>query len=308
MAIKQFYSMPNDFKTQKTCNDAFEYDIDNLAFIPIEFINQDMCNMATNKSASLIIYVPDKFKTQEMCTYACERNWDTFKFIPDKYKNQRMCNIAFHYNYNDIEYIPNEFKTQKMCDNAFTYYKLLKFIPDKFKTLEMCKEIIKYCPSKSEYIPTIFRTEELWNEINDSRKELFYYLPNLLRKEKMTNYLNKQWDDLNELSDLVMNGKEFNELIKNKNIEFYKLTNLDEVHNGFQFMYGENIDNKLFNPLYNCCEGGIYFTEFKKIHLWRTGHTYKRKVTIPNDDNVWVKIEQDKIKATKLFLGEKEEL
>ena len=105
-------------------------------------------------------------------------------------------------------------------------------------------------------------------------------------------------------------GKLFNKIFKN-NI-FVKLTNMAEIHNGFQFIEGLNVDVIPFNPTNSCTAGGIYFTEFDKIELWidyddnnktnvNSHMYYCRTVTIPDDAQVY--IEKDKVKTDKIILG-----
>ena len=105
----------------------------------------------------------------------------------------------------------------------------------------------------------------------------------------------------------LMTGKEFNKRYGHK--KFYKLTTASENHNGLQFKTGLNIDVHKFNPE-NECEGGIYFSETRKIGLWynSTGElcVYYREVTVPDDAMVY--IEHNKVKANKLILSERKSL
>jgi hypothetical protein len=86
--------------------------------------------------------------------------------------------------------------------------------------------------------------------------------------------------------------------------KFYKLTNKLELHNGFQFVDGINIDTQEFNPSGQCSSGGLYFTELNKIAMWISyrGQTMKyiREVEILDDSLVYV--EKDKFKANKFIL------
>ncbi len=101
-----------------------------------------------------------------------------------------------------------------------------------------------------------------------------------------------------------MTGDDFND--KYAGIEFYKLTNKKEIHNGFQFKTGLNIDTIPLNPNGECNPGGIYFTEFDNILLWINYNGYKmaniRKVIIPNNAKVY--IEKNKFKADQIILDE----
>ena len=58
-------------------------------------------------------------------------------------------------------------------------------------------------------------------------------------------------------------GKQFNEIFKNNT--FYKFTNNKEIHYGYQYVDGLNIDTNEFNiEGGECSKGGLYFT-YKKI-------------------------------------------
>jgi hypothetical protein len=98
----------------------------------------------------------------------------------------------------------------------------------------------------------------------------------------------------------MLTGEQFNE--KYKYHKFVKLTNETENHNSFQFQTGLNIDHVKFNPVGECSQGGIYFTDINKIYIWlhySDKHMYWiRNVTIPDDAQIYV--ETDKFKADKL--------
>lgn len=105
-------------------------------------------------------------------------------------------------------------------------------------------------------------------------------------------------------------GERFNELFPNRS--FVKLTNVNENHRGLQFNDGLNIDFNEFYPSEECQQGGIYFTELDKTHIWLYYNLdigimrFIRKVIIPNDARVYV--EHDKFKADKLILELREEI
>jgi hypothetical protein len=105
----------------------------------------------------------------------------------------------------------------------------------------------------------------------------------------------------------TVSGAQFNKYIKEAKIQLYKLTVESEIHNGFQFRTGLNIDTVRFNPTGCCCPGGIYFCEFSEIVKWLVYNDkvciYYRPVTIP--DSALVYIEEDKFKADQLVLGDR---
>src|SRR5579872_2898330 len=109
-----------------------------------------------------------------------------------------------------------------------------------------------------------------------------------IRMKSYTNLLEKE-----------ITGYVFNNLFGD--ITFFKLTNINEKHNGFQFKDGLNIDTNEFNPIGCCRSGGIYFACENKIWKWVKYNDnvgpmyYVRRVMIPNDARVY--IEKHKFKT-----------
>ena len=103
----------------------------------------------------------------------------------------------------------------------------------------------------------------------------------------------------------VLTGFEFKDTYRN--IKFYKLTNELELHNGFHYVDGLNIDTQKFYPFNQCSSGGLYFTELNKIGMWISygdqNMTYIREVEILDDSLVHV--ENNKFKANKFYLHPK---
>jgi hypothetical protein len=106
----------------------------------------------------------------------------------------------------------------------------------------------------------------------------------------------------------LLAGHEFNKRFPST--VFVKLTNETELHNGFQFKTGLNVDIIKFDPTGECKKGGIYFCEYGKIAMWiRYNQTLcinYRIVTIPDDALVY--IERDKYKADKMILSDKKDI
>ncbi len=111
---------------------------------------------------------------------------------------------------------------------------------------------------------------------------------------------------------LVANNR--NTINEDDDQEYYKLTNLTEVHNGVTFTTGLNVDplESKFDQFKNkkCGPGGFYFCKKSEIYRWMLysnakGHfnlmMWMRKVTIPHGSKV--QLELDKIKATRIILG-----
>jgi hypothetical protein len=106
----------------------------------------------------------------------------------------------------------------------------------------------------------------------------------------------------------LLSGRDFNKRFPST--VFVKLTNETEIHNGFQFKTGLNVDIIEFNPTGQCKKGGIYFCEYDKMSMWiqyaSTICVNYRIVKIPEDAKVY--IEKDKYKADKMILYEKKDI
>ncbi len=103
----------------------------------------------------------------------------------------------------------------------------------------------------------------------------------------------------------VYSGEQFIQLYPNT--KFYKLTNEKEIHNGFIYSDGLNVDTIPFNSEKICTPGGLYFTEYAKIYMWINYNCelmqWVREVTIPQDALVCV--EDDGFKANKIILSQR---
>jgi len=90
--------------------------------------------------------------------------------------------------------------------------------------------------------------------------------------------------------------------------EYFKITNANENHHGFQYCDGLNILKEKFNKTGSCVPGGLYFTNAKNILSFLRFGTNLRKVYLPTDNKNFVMVEdpnEDKWRANMLILGEK---
>lgn len=93
------------------------------------------------------------------------------------------------------------------------------------------------------------------------------------------------------------------------NTKFFRLTNKDELHNGFQYKTGVNEDTVPFNPIGVCAKGGLYFYAEDQVHTYNkhvANAHYIREVTFDGLNDVQIYDEGDKLKANKFILGERE--
>ncbi len=88
---------------------------------------------------------------------------------------------------------------------------------------------------------------------------------------------------------------------------YYKLTNKDEKHNGFQYNDGYNYDILQFNPQSHCLPGGLYFTSVENISQFQTYGIWLREIMVPKDIPVYYDSQPNyqKYKAPILILGKK---
>ena len=92
-------------------------------------------------------------------------------------------------------------------------------------------------------------------------------------------------------------------------MDFYKILNSKENHNGLQFKTGLNVDPVPFQKKGSCCPGGIYFAR-KDILAFLYHGPWLRKVTVPTDAEMVLDPgkEPEKWRASKVILGEREKI
>jgi hypothetical protein len=132
-----------------------------------------------------------------------------------------------------------------------------------------------------------------------------------------------QSNSLDKYDKIELSGKIFNQFAKFHNMELVKLTNVNELHNGYQFKGGLNEDTLRFMPYGSCSAGGIYFIPKTDELLWYKYADkvmyWRRSVTVPDDARVYIECHYDngfwsekrlvvKFKANKIILGEREKL
>ena len=86
---------------------------------------------------------------------------------------------------------------------------------------------------------------------------------------------------------------------------YYKITNKEECHHGYQYVDGLNMLDKMFEREGSCVEGGLYFTTIEHIFKFLDYGCYLREITLPKDC-LWVKDPAgDKFRADKIILGKR---
>lgn len=98
-----------------------------------------------------------------------------------------------------------------------------------------------------------------------------------------------------------MTGKKFNELIKSMgNPKLLKVLSEDQIHYGFGYKLGLNIDTKVFDPSDKCKAGGLYFTTEKNIRDYLSHGPKIAEIGVPDDARVY--IEERKFKSDKIVI------
>lgn len=89
--------------------------------------------------------------------------------------------------------------------------------------------------------------------------------------------------------------------------KFFKITNKDENHHGFQYHDGLNVLIDKFNPRGHCVKGGFYFTDINNILEFLSLGIYLRLITLPTDDSEFKMVadSDDKWRANKIILGKR---
>ena len=89
---------------------------------------------------------------------------------------------------------------------------------------------------------------------------------------------------------------------------YYKITNKNENHNGFQYQDGLNILIEPFRKTRSCVPGGLYFTTIEYIHQFYHLGVNIRVVELPDEDPDFLMVKDpdgDKWRANKIILGKK---
>jgi len=86
---------------------------------------------------------------------------------------------------------------------------------------------------------------------------------------------------------------------------YFKITNQDECHHGYQYKTGLNILDKPFESKGSCVSGGLYFTTLVHLHHFYDYGIWLREVTIPEDARMVMDPSANKWRANKIILGDK---
>lgn len=241
------------------------------------------------------------------------------------YKTEKFWNSCMKINPTIYKHLPEEYKTEENTSlymNSFkvgaSFNKL--YLPENkrdVKRNEVANHIflgLKYFNKKEEenYVVYTFdgydvkvdksNLDTFWKNLlksNHDARCLFPHAPTTVQSsilEEIKDY------KLHELEGFVLTGQQFNNLDISKQT-LVKNVNSINIHYDLELKLGLNKDPKIFDPLCDCCAGGIYATDLEHSVVWKRHKTYKAEV--PDDPNVMVKIENNnKFKATEIILKE----
>src|SRR5581483_2207316 len=91
---------------------------------------------------------------------------------------------------------------------------------------------------------------------------------------------------------------------------FYKITNINENHHGFQYHDGLNVLTEPFSQYGTCVSGGLYFTDINNICNFLGYGVYLREVILPTEDQDFkiVKDGDNQWRANKIIFGKRRDL
>jgi len=92
------------------------------------------------------------------------------------------------------------------------------------------------------------------------------------------------------------------------NCMFYKITNQDEIHNGYQYQSGLNVLDKRFEPRGSCVSGGLYYTDLNNLHDFYCYGCWIREISIPGGTRMVQDPDGNKWRADRIILGRRYKL
>jgi hypothetical protein len=262
-----------------------------------------------------IFYLPDEFNTSDFFLDLLKGRPSFIFNLPDEFNTFDFL-VEYYNRYPDrMKCIKWKTSSTYPYDRKIISQEIM--IPSEFQTHELYAACIEKNPCVIRYAPLDMLTVELALKIlNDNTIDpgtceyIFRNINHLIEPDEFIRKIPQSFLTMHNVHNLLTNitirGDTFNECFGH--LEFVKLLNFEENHNGYQFGTGENIDTKPFDPSISC-NNGIYFTLVPERwsyiydceYDWRPCHL--RKVTIPN--NATVTFEKNKTKTNIIILGER---
>lgn len=149
--------------------------------------------------------------------------------------------------------------------------------------------------------------------------QVFYLMSKECREMKKNEFISDYYDKtiqtenedkgsllFNMLRDYAMSGEDLSDIINktgNSDIKFYKYLNHKKQKYGYSYQRGLNQDTNPFDPICDCCPGGLYFTYEANKYKYREYGPILASVSIINSPDVFYKSEGDKIKGTSILMS-----
>jgi len=86
---------------------------------------------------------------------------------------------------------------------------------------------------------------------------------------------------------------------------YFKITNQEECHNGYQYHTGLNILDRPFEKEGSCVKGGLYFTTLEYLDQFYDYGVWIREIQIPEDAEVVIDPTRNKWRSNQIILGNK---
>lgn len=336
MVLKNPYSIkhiPTHLINEELCLVALKKNVLLKRFIPIELLTFDICKELIFDRFMNVLSIPKNENYRELLILGLEYhredpsvhyaldylfNSQSMNFLLENDKDNKIALIMVN-NHISLEQLIIHIKFSEFDSEFFTNKSGIKLDYEKslFENLIFLNidindlKSIRFLPQISKLCESLDLSTDVYiSALKNDLREIKFCSKQFIKKieDEIINidYIIDSYQiNLNNFIGWILSGKLFNILFRK--MKFVKLTNITEIHNGFHFKDGLNVDNKKFNPHEECSAGGIYFTEKIKMRIWfHYSHSvmvYCRNVSIPNDAKVY--IETDKLKADKIILSKR---
>jgi hypothetical protein len=280
------------------------------------FPSKENCTQAIESSNNVIIHVPWYHREEFIVQHPESLNF----FVHDNYGVFDASRKLIEKDENYFYSCHNE-NLVKLFDNISNKFDFVNYGNEKFTNfilndIDNKNDLLKHSLSEMSHARTKKLVEDLtrknfdFKKNMDLTKSLINYRAGdiVLFPESMMNDIlplvpKERFKDPNKFVGLVLTGKQFNEYFAPV-MDYYKVTDVSENHNGLQFHDGLVEDIKPFDKNTDC-DYGIYFSHvpdnWTRLYNCSSRMCHLRRVTLPND--AIVKIELNKVKANKVILG-----
>ena len=192
--LNDFRFIPDKYKTQEICLNAFKKNLWALQYIPKELRTKELYELAVRQDGRTLEYIPKELRTKELCELAIQQNGRFLEYIPKikffnifKFKkNKKLCEIAVQKDGLALEFVPKYLKTKKICEIAVQKKgAALRYIPEYLKTEELCEIAVQKDGLALKYVPNKHITPELCEMAVEQDGNALKYVPKYLKTEEL---------------------------------------------------------------------------------------------------------------------------